>query len=161
MHRRLFRALMWLYPPRFRARFERELTEFFEAELRDAKRMGGTTLFRFWVKTLRDLLSVARRQWTKSIRRILSHTMRWRGASFAEGVRSDLRFGVRSLMKRPAFTAVAVGVLALGIGASTTLFSAVNGVLLRPLSFEDSESLVYVGSSRMDRGIYNALSIST
>jgi len=159
MHERLFRVLMWLYPPRFRARFEREFTEFFEAELRAAKSVGGVDIFHLWVKTLRDFFLVAARQWAKSIRCALSYTMRWRGSSFAEGVRRDLQFGIRSLLKRPAFTVVAVGVLALGIGASTTLFSAVNGVLLRPLSYEDSESLVYVGSTRTDLGIYNALSI--
>ena len=45
----------------------------------------------------------------------------------------DLRFGIRSLLKRPGFTAVAVITLTIGIGATTTIFSVVNGLLLRPL----------------------------
>src|SRR4051812_25354618 len=58
----------------------------------------------------------------------------------------DVRFGLRVLWKRPGFTAVAVAVLALGVGANTALFSVVNAVLLRPLSYPGSERVVaFVG----------------
>jgi predicted permease len=56
----------------------------------------------------------------------------------------DVRFGMRTFGKRPLFTAVAIGTLGLGIGATTTMFSVVDGVLLRQLPFDKPAELVTV-----------------
>ena len=60
------------------------------------------------------------------------------------GLYQDIRLAFRLMLKRPAFTIVIVVTLALGIGANTAVFSIVNGVILKPLPFRDSDRLVMV-----------------
>ncbi len=59
----------------------------------------------------------------------------------------DLRLAVGQLGARPGFTLAAVVILAVGIGANTATFSLVNGPLLRPLPYPDSERIVSVGQA--------------
>jgi putative ABC transport system permease protein len=65
---------------------------------------------------------------------------------------NDLRYGIRTLLKCPGFTAIAVLTLALGIGATTAFISVIDPVLLRPLSFKDSDRLVIVLESKALKG---------
>ena len=69
----------------------------------------------------------------------------------------DLSFAVRTLRRSPVFTLAAVLTIALGVGASTAMFSVTNAVLLRPLSYTDPDRLVVMYRGRIvDYGILAA-----
>ena len=67
--------------------------------------------------------------------------------------RQDLQYGIRALVKRPAFTGALVLILALGIGANTAMFSIINSILLRRLPFKDPARLVTVSETIPQKGI--------
>src|SRR5215813_5133843 len=69
-----------------------------------------------------------------------------------ESLISDIRFGLRMLLKAPSVSIVATIALALGIGANTAIFSVVNAVLLRPLPFPNSDALMAVFETDTQRG---------
>jgi hypothetical protein len=64
----------------------------------------------------------------------------------------DLFFGLRLIRKNPGFSLIVVATLALGIGANTAIFSVVDAVLLRPLPYKESDSLVVAWDMGQNRG---------
>jgi putative ABC transport system permease protein len=71
-----------------------------------------------------------------------------RGLPWLESIVADIRYATRALRHAPAFTAIVVITLALGIGANTAIFSVVRGVLLKPLPHREGDKLVYLRQSR-------------
>src|ERR1700730_4567278 len=65
---------------------------------------------------------------------------------------ADIRYALRTLIKAPAFSVIAIVMLALGIGANSAIFSVVEGTLLRPLPFPHAERLVRLYEAADDNG---------
>ena len=68
-------------------------------------------------------------------------------------LRNDIRYAIRNLIKRPGFTLIAVITLALGIGANSAIFSAINALLLKPLPFPDLDRVVAIWDKMPSRGV--------
>jgi putative ABC transport system permease protein len=128
------RAILRLYPARFRARFTEDVLDAVRLDLDGARTAGSTAR-----------LAAAARALLDAVRGLAAE--HGRGGPpvrpFA-GVATDVRDAVRSLRHAPAFTTVAIGVLALGIGAGTTIFSVVDAVVLRGLPFNRHDRIVAI-----------------
>src|SRR5438477_1700811 len=73
------------------------------------------------------------------------------GGELVETLIKDIHYGIRSLLGRPAFTLISVITLALGIGASTSIFSVVHAVLMRSLPYRNADRLVMVWENNLRR----------
>lgn len=146
---RAFARLLALFPPAFRDRFGDDMRELFRDQLRDARRRGRMAVARLWLRTI-PAVTVAALLERRDARR--ETTPAPRNGRMLETLTSDLRFAGRMLRKSPSFTLVAAAVIALGSGAVTTIFSAMNAMLLRPVpATADPARLVRVERVRPDR----------
>jgi len=111
---------------------------------------------------LGDLEESRRRSWPREILGALSlrFTRRsgpggrpsLRGDGMFSELSADLRYGVRMMVRSPAFTVVALVTMALGIGVNTAMFSIVHGVLLKPLPYPRADRIVYLRANNLSRG---------
>jgi putative ABC transport system permease protein len=144
----IYRGLLRLYPRPFCDQFGREMTAFFEARHAKAAAKGRRATWRFWLAVLADL---ARSVWRERL--AASGVQSWRIGSLFRGLTDDLRSAVRVLRRSPGVSSTIMLLLALTLGAATSVFSVVNAVLLRALPLGDPHRLVVLWESRPDRHI--------
>jgi putative ABC transport system permease protein len=135
----LVRLVIRLYPARFRARFHADVLDSIHGDLIEASQRGAGPLLAAAARALTDALGGL----------LAEHRPRLRRPRFA--FRDDVRDGWRSLRQSPTFTGVALVVLALGIGASTAIFSVVDAVVLRALPFDQHDRIAAVLESNPAR----------
>jgi putative ABC transport system permease protein len=131
---RAFRALLRLYPAPFRRRFGDEMLHLFAVRYQAATTVGDRVAL--WGSVLADAFRSVLRE--RLPERIL----------VMDSLTQDLRHAWRVVRRAPAFSTFVVGLMALGIGATTAAFSVVDAVLLRPLPFPESDRLVFVWEQR-------------
>jgi putative ABC transport system permease protein len=144
---RVYRLLLAAFPRRFRDRFGGQIAAAFEQLAREAHASSGMQgLARLWVKTLADL---GRHGGGERI----GNRGRRGGA-----LQQDLAFAARTLRRAPLFSLAVITTIALGIGANTAIFTVVDGILLEPLPFPDSERVVTLCETNERVGDYCVVS---
>ncbi len=145
---RLYAALIRSFPHSFHAYFGSELVEDF-ADLLDERCRGGPVTGRLssWLTALCDLGISVPRAHLRDLGRRTAPWARVNGGRIARpwtGLRLDVRSSIRTLVRAPRFTVLAIATLGLGIGAAGLVFSLFNAVVLHPLPFHEASRLVRI-----------------
>ena len=154
---RILRWMLHLFPSTFRDRYGEEVIELLTSRAKQVhERRVWTGVIRMWafqaVDLVRSAISERRMERGRSMKQRRTSrdpimTQLWR----------DLGFTLRSLRRNRMFTTVTVLTLALGVGATTTVFTVVNGVLLKPLPYDSPNRLVGVWHTAPGIGWYGNL----
>jgi putative ABC transport system permease protein len=151
-----YRLLLFAFPADMRREFGDDMTSMFAQQV-DETRRQRRSVARLWLLAALDALRHGASErlrasaYAGALRGMKPPAGRWR--SFMRAFWQDFKYALRMLARQPGVTAVAVVTLALGIGANSAIFSAVNAILLRPLPYDEPDRLVTVWESRPGEGV--------
>ncbi|NKB88187.1 MAG: FtsX-like permease family protein [Acidobacteria bacterium] len=138
----IFRALLALYPPRFRREYGQAVLDAMHGRWRELYAEGPRRL-RLLTILFRDVVfSLPRAWWTHGLGRQGRLVRLPEGSRLMSTLASDIRYAVRRLIRTPGTAAIAVIAIALGIGLTATMFSIVNGTIIQGLPFEEPHELM-------------------
>lgn len=153
-----YRALLLLFPSRFRRDFGSQMEELFATMLTERGRTPFLRL-RVWMGAVADVCAQAVGERLKQLGGAFRPPARphQRGPRYRATFIQDVRYALRGFTRSPGYAAAFVVTIGLGIGANTAIFSVINGVLLRPLPHDDGDAIVLLEQPATMSGFdYNA-----
>jgi putative ABC transport system permease protein len=141
---RAYRVLLRAYPRSFRERFESEMLEMLRTRRAAAARRGLGSRAAFWCRTIADMVSSAWHEARQAKRERHRRPL---------GLVRDITQAWRVLRRSPGLAALVIGLMALTVGATTTIFSVTNAVLLRPLPYGEPDRIVALWEQRPEQRV--------